>query len=159
MRQFCGYGLVHSSQAREFAVAVCDVLGHGGNAVAVRLLLETAAQETHVGQFRDPSPDGAGRGLCQVDAIAFVDVIQRTPEKDFALIKAAFGIDMRQVDHDDLDFSPLLSFIVCRLFYKRIPEAIPAAIDARGAYWKKYYNTYLGKGSVGEYVDNALRFL
>lgn len=159
MRPFCGYGLASSDQAGGFAAAACDVLGHGANGGAVIMLLETAAQETHLGQFRDPTPDGAGRGLCQIDFIGFIDVIQRSRAADLAAIKSCFGMDLTQVEHDDLDFSPLLSMIICRLFYKLIPESFPKDLAGRAAYWKKYYNTYRGKGSVDEYIHNANRYL
>ena len=158
MREFCGYGLVSPSQAREYAQAVCDVLGHGSRGGAVVMLLETAAQETHLGRYRDPTADGAGRGLCQCDLVAFVDVIRRARPADVLAVKTAFGINLAQVEHDDLDFSPLLAMIVCRLFYKLNPEPFPLDLAGRAAYWKKYYNTYLGKGTVTEYIENVSRF-
>lgn len=159
MREFVGYGLVNPNQAREYASAVCDVLGHGERGGATIMLLETAAQETHVGRYRDPTPNGAGRGLCQVDEIAFVDVVARSRDKNLGLISQAFGIDMAMVQHRDLDFSPLLSFIVCRLFYMLIPEPFPLDLAGRAQYWKTHYNTKLGKGTVDEYIHNVKRFL
>ena len=73
----CFYGLARRSHLREIIVAVCDVLGHGAGGHAVDLLLETAAQETHCGQLRDSTPNGAGRGIFQIDPIAFNDICQR----------------------------------------------------------------------------------
>jgi len=39
---------------------------------------------------------------------------------------------------------------MARVFYRRVKEALPDALDAPAlaAYWKKYYNTRLGKGTV-----------
>lgn len=158
MRDFCGYGLPSPSLAPAFAAAVCDVLGHGSKGGAVTMLLETAAQETHLGRYRDPTPDGAGRGLCQCDPIGFQDVLARARDVDVYAVQKYFGIDLRNTEHRHLDVSPLLAFVVCRLFYKLIPEPFPTNLPGRAAYWKKYYNTRAGKGSVGEYIENVKRF-
>lgn len=152
----CFYGLAKKSHLREIIVEVCNTLGHGGpNNCAVDLMLETAAQETHCGQLRDSTPNGAGRGIFQIDPIAFNDIIQRTRSADATMVFNQFAVDIKTVRHDALDHSPLLSAIFCRLFYKLIPEAIPATLAERAAYWKKYYNTELGAGSVGAYINNA----
>lgn len=39
---------------------------------------------------------------------------------------------------------------MCRLLYRRIKEPLPHERDVLGMarYWKRYYNTSLGKGSV-----------
>ena len=152
------YGLAQAQQVYQFARAVCDVLGHGANATAIQMLVETAAQETHGGRYRDPSPDGAGRGLCQLDLIAFQDVQQRTRNKDVEAVREAFGIVLAQVDHDDLDYSPMLSMVFARLFYRLIPDVFPVTVEGRAAYWKEHYNTVLGKGTVDEYIHNAAKY-
>ena len=45
-----------------------------------------------------------------------------------------------------------LAAAFCRLYYRRKPGAIPGTLPGRAAYWKKYYNTAGGKGSVDHYV-------
>lgn len=47
---------------------------------------------------------------------------------------------------------------VCRLHYYRIKEPIPVGIYAQAQYWKKYYNTELGKGTIEEYISNYNKF-
>ena len=42
----------------------------------------------------------------------------------------------------------------CRIYYRRQPGAIPKEIDDRAVYWKKYYNTEGGKGSVEHYLGS-----
>lgn len=155
---FCGYGLVRPEQASEFVHAVCDVLGHGSNGKAVQMLLETAAQETHLGRYRDPTANGAGRGLFQCDRIAFIDVQKRARQADVDAVRAAFGFDVRTLEHVQLDSSPLLAAVFCRLFYKLIPDLFPAHLPGRAAYWKRFYNTFDGKGTSEEYMRNAQRY-
>lgn len=152
------YGLARSGNVFECARAVCDVLGHGANGTAIFMLVETAAQETHGGRYRDPTPAGAGRGLCQVDEIAFVDVQQRTRERDRFAVRDAFGVDVLRAEHGWLDYSPLLSMIFCRLFYRLIPDEFPLTVEGRAEYWKRFYNTVAGKGTADEYIENARRY-
>lgn len=155
----CGYGLAKPSQARTFVQEVCDLLGHGSANQAVAMLLETAAQETHMGRYRDPTPNGAGRGLFQIDLVAFEDVQHRARDIDVFRVREAFGIDVRSVKHSDLDFSPLLAAIFCRLFYKLKPEPFPVTVIQRASYWKRHYNTFAGKGTEVDYVRNAETFM
>lgn len=153
-----GYGLVSHAQVKHFAQAVCNVLGCGEQNAAVYLLCETAAAETGFGTFSDPTPNGAGRGLMQCDELPFKDVIGRTKKADIAAIKREFDIDLKIVEWDDLNYSPLLAMIVARLHYKLCPGAIPQTMRGRAEYWKKYYNSVLGKGTVEHYVEAAKRF-
>lgn len=154
----CYYGLAKPAHVRDYARRVCDALGRGVANQAIAMLVETAAQETHCGRYRDPTPNGAGRGLTQIDLIAFQDVQRRTRPKDAMAVQEWFGVDIQRVRHDDLDFSPMLAMIWCRLFYKLIPEPFPDTVEGRALYYKKYYNTSLGKATPNEYVDNAKEF-
>jgi hypothetical protein len=151
------YGTTNSTQCAEIVEDVVRVLGGGAN--ARRLLLETAAQETHLGTYQDPTPYKAGTGVCQFDEIAFNGVVNRTRKRHRRAIREAFGVELHLVKYRELEFSPLLSFIFCRLKYKLIPEAIPETLSGRADYWKKHYNTAAGKGTANEYILNAERYL
>ena len=139
------YGLTNENQAREMVDAVVECLGGNGNAKL--LLLETMAQETRLGSYRDPSKDGAGRGITQFDKGIVVDTVTRARQSELDAVQETFGIDLYMVDWDDLDFAPLPCIILARLKYKRIPEEIPNTIEGRAGYWKKHYNSELGKGT------------
>ena len=43
----------------------------------------------------------------------------------------------------------------CRLHYRRVPSALPGNNDlkSQGEYWKKYYNSHLGKGTVKHFME------
>jgi hypothetical protein len=43
---------------------------------------------------------------------------------------------------------------MCRIHYLRKPDAIPITTEGQAAYWKKHYNTKLGKGTPEEYMKN-----
>lgn len=151
------YGVSDPVHLAVDAQVVCDVLGHGSG-YAVQLLLETACQETRLSTYRDRTDYSAGHGVCQFDRIGFVDVQQRTNPRLVQLIKDYFDVDIGEVEHRELEHSPLLSMIFCRLFYLLRPGAIPSSLEGRAAYWKKYFNTSAGKGSAAEYIDNWNRF-
>ncbi len=149
------YGISGPIEAVKLARMVCAVLGNGSNETAVQLLVETSQQETKLGAYRDPTPYSAGHGICQFDKIGFVDVRQRTRAAAARSIYKRFGVTLKQVEHRELEFSPMLSFIFCRLFYRLIPEPIPKTLAGRAAYWKKYYNTEKGAGTAEEYIHSA----
>lgn len=147
------YGLTDKAQAIAYAQAVCDVLGHGVNGCAVQLLVETAAAETLLGQFRDPSPYSAGTGLTQVDFGTFrwLQHKYQNHAKGKAILNA-FGIYLERVSYQELEISPLLSFIFCRLRYCVVPSSIPDTQSKRAKYWKRFYNSSMGKGTAIEYL-------
>lgn len=51
--------------------------------------------------------------------------------------------------------------IMARIRYRRVREPLPALNDWKGMalYWKKYYNTPQGDGTVQEFLANCKRFL
>lgn len=46
---------------------------------------------------------------------------------------------------------PLFSGVFARIRLYLVPAAIPNDIDGQAAYWKKYYNSAEGKGTVGDF--------
>jgi hypothetical protein len=148
------YGLTNPTQLFEVVEVVCRALGSVGG-LASELLLETAAQETNFGQYLDPTPRGAGRGVFQCDFIAFQDVQQRAKAADVKMVSRVFGFDLTRISHECLDLSPLAAAVFARLHYKLVRDAIPQTLDGRAAYWKRFYNTFAGKGTVDKYLASA----
>ena len=54
---------------------------------------------------------------------------------------------------DLLETNIAYAIIMCRLKYRRVPKKLPKTVAGMGNYWKKYYNTDLGKGDPKEFVD------
>jgi hypothetical protein len=153
------YGLKDAGHAKEIAQQVCEVLGHGKNLCAQNLLLETACVETNLGTYKDPTPNDAGFGLTQGDAIGVKDVTRRTRQKHRISIFNTFGFDIRELEAKDLKNCPIRAFVFTRCFYLLISEEIPAFLAGRARYWKKYYNTKLGKGTKKKYIEKAKLYL
>jgi hypothetical protein len=48
---------------------------------------------------------------------------------------------------------------MARVHYLRRPEPIPTDLTGQAEYWKKWYNTYLGAGTVEEYIENYKKYV
>lgn len=144
------YGLIKNCDIRNIAKEVCECLGGGDK--AVNLIVETAGAETNRGNVKDTTLY-AGMGLTQFDKLPFQDTKNRTSEKNKQQVKDYFGIDIDLVEWEDLRYSPLLALIFTRLKYKLVPDAIPDNIEDRAKYWKKWYNSTLGKGTIEHYLQ------
>lgn len=131
------YGLVSKQDARLYAEAVCDVIGHGKANAAVLLCVETAAAETLLGDYKDPTPTSAGTGLTQVDLGTFEWLRDKYKNSRYApVLLNQFGIDLSRTVYAELRTSPLMAMLFCRLRYLAVSESIPATREARAAYWK-----------------------
>lgn len=58
----------------------------------------------------------------------------------------------------NLKFNLAFSIFMCRMFYMRIKAPIPDTVQEQAQYWKKYYNTELGKGTVDNYIKKGKRY-
>ena len=82
----------------------------------------------------------------------FGDIQDRVKESDRKKIKIELGIDLDLIGWEHLRYNPLLCVLFTRLKYKKVPEEIPMSLEGRAKYWKKYYNTVAGKGTVEHYI-------
>jgi hypothetical protein len=146
------YGLIKKEHLEQIAETVCDVLGHGTNRTAIKLLMETAGAETNRGLTKDTSIN-AGMGITQIDRLPFKDIKDRCREVDKKALKIYLDIDIDLVEWEHLRYNPLLCMIFTRLKYKKIPDLIPDNAEDRADYWKIHYNTVAGKGTIKHYLD------
>ena len=62
-------------------------------------------------------------------------------------------------DEGTLEFCLLsnvgLQAALCRLHYRRVPSPLPKAdnLEAQAKYWKEFYNTKLGKGTIKHFIE------
>jgi hypothetical protein len=132
------------------------------------LLLGTAAQESNFRWRRQHGFDShSSRGafsLWQMEINSIKNSIKMINSKD-ALFDRCYGFfkDLNIVVPDNLEEILLflqtkegdaLGCVLCRLHYIRCPGFIPDTINGQAEYWKKYYNTYLGKGTTEQYLKN-----
>jgi hypothetical protein len=126
--------------------------------VAAReLLMFTAAAESELGRYLWQVPHGPAKGIFQMEEATEADLLnylERRPE-----LKAKVDLARTDMGDDDLIDSLPYQTMLARIFYWRKPEPLPDASDpyALGAYWKKHFNTYLGKGRIIDAVGKYLR--
>jgi hypothetical protein len=148
------YGLINEEEFFKIVKVVCDSLGYGANDNADELLTETAKAETRLGLMKDKTILNVGVGLMQFDKIGFEDTKQRSMKyKDKILDK--LKVDISKVELNHLAYNPFLSILFARLKYKLIPEEIPTTLEGRAKYWKRYYNTNAGAGTILHYLKNV----
>lgn len=149
------YGLsIYDDDLYTIALKVCYILD-GDNPYAERAALflkEISMAETHGGTYWDTTKY-AGMGITQIDKIGFKDTVKRTSEKGKTIILEKFGIDLDLCEWVELRHNPILCFIITRLFIMLRPNKIPPLIEDRAAYWKKWYNTTAGKGTIEHYIE------
>lgn len=134
---------------------------------AENLLLGTAAQESKMGHFLKQVGGGGvitgpAVGLYQMEPWVhddlwnnFLKFQQDLAEKVMELLAFAGG------KHDQLIWNLGYSTAIARCQYRRFPTALPAAADVPGlaAYWKKHWNTELGKGTVDQFIKSYTDFV
>jgi hypothetical protein len=139
-------------------IPACGLLALDG-ATPRNLLLGTAAQESggaYIAQF----PSGPALSYWEIEEATAIDVLarvkQRSPWRWVTMQRLLIpALDPIKQIATNMVYAAAL----CRLKYWLVEEALPAAHDvpALGAYWKQYYNTEYGAGTVAEFVDNFER--
>jgi hypothetical protein len=139
-----------------------------------RLLAGTAAAESLLKWRRQQPPSvfpwtslkGAW-GLWQTEHLAVGDSVKylrrRTDVQDAAVRFAPRmaeallleTLPLMQLIHDD----DAVAVTFARLHYLRVAEAVPDDLRGQAGYWKRYYNTRLGKGTVEGYMDKFTRYV
>lgn len=132
---------------------------------AVNLLLGTCAQESAMGHYLIQQNIGfkGGIGIYQMQKLSYDDIWNRKINDNVALkarIRLMLGYEGKP-PAERMATDLKLATVMARLFYAVIPDPLPAADDIRGmaAYWKKYYNTSFGRGTIDEFVTNYAKYI
>jgi hypothetical protein len=127
---------------------------------AENLLVGTIAIESGGRRLRQAG-GGPARGLYQIEPATHDDVwenyLEHKPKlsgRVALLMTSWFAAGKGDADHRELDGNLFYSTAIVRIIYLRVPEVLPHADDiaALAVYWKKYYNTPLGKGDPAEFL-------
>ena len=134
------------------------------------LLMFTAANESHLGQYR-MQINGPARGIFQCEGNTFNDIynnfLRYHPDLE-AKINALAPIQSQEAlkqggsPHvDDLINDDAYAIAICRAHYRRIGPPIPNAndIEAIWAYYKKWYNSYLGAATHDAAIQNYTNYV
>ncbi|MCB5464575.1 hypothetical protein [Vibrio lentus] len=138
---------------------------------AEQLILGTIAQESRAKYLRQFN-NGPARGLIQMEPATHKDIymnylfyrddLANKMEQFLTVDEINFGSELSRdeaieyVADSSLVFNLAYQVAMCRVHYLRTPEALPGAYDlgSMAEYWKKYYNTELGAGTVEEFIEH-----
>ena len=125
------------------------------------MLRRIAISESNDGLDSNTFRTGSYGGIWQVDQIQFLETKDISKHakglpKIHQKIEEKFGIKWRDVVWQDLR-KPLYSAIAGRISLYLKNETIPKDLNAQANYWKKHYNTNLGKGKVQEFIERVNR--
>lgn len=137
---------------------------HMHSDAAEELLMLTCATESHLANYLVQMNSRAAKGIYQMERLPFDEVfelvIPRLNNKQKQTL-LNYHINKEEASHDRLIWDLKFATIMCRLQYWRFHERLPHADNITGlaTYWKKYWNTLAGKGSVAGALMNYKRFV
>ena len=118
------------------------------------LLMGTAAMESDLGTYVKQFGEGPALGIFQMEPNTYKDIwvnylyYNSKMEDKMTMIGGACV-------PEEMIYDLRHATAMVRIHYLRVPEALPEHGDIKGyaKYWKQYYNTPLGAGTVNEFVE------
>jgi hypothetical protein len=116
-------------------------------------MLGIAAQESKLRYLRQLN-GGPARGLFQCEPKTERDLWKYIHARPDIAAVIEQRCNLKDPDVVHLECNLPYQVLLCRVYLLRIAEALPAELDVQGQarYWKKYYNTERGRGTVEEYI-------
>jgi hypothetical protein len=139
-------GMIDKGQLRDLITRVLQDADLYSDS-AVELLMLTAAVESKLGTYIK-QVKGPALGVFQMEPATYEDIWA-----NFLSYKP--GVERRlyiEQGGEQLEYDIRHAILMARIHYLRVKSPLPAAddVDALAAYWKTYYNTHLGKGTVAK---------
>ena len=127
---------------------------------AENLVLGTGAHESCGWKYRKQLGNGPALGLFQMEPATFNDIVKNYLKyhpniaekiKLISRVSVLSAIDLINNDR--------LAICMCRVHYLRVKYKLPTSVIRYAAYWKLFYNTRKGKGTIKEFVDNYKAYI
>jgi hypothetical protein len=134
---------------------------------ATNLLLGTAAVETELGKYLHQI-NGPALGVYQPEPnnpkSGHDLVINWLTKRKSTLFDKVWSLRSQNPSistEEELRFNLYYQTAIARCLYYAVPKPLPKANDIKGLaiYWKKYYNTFRGKGTVEKFVNAYNRYV
>ena len=130
---------------------------------AMELIYNTGLVESKYKYLMQKGGDNIARGFYQCEPWVAVSVCENYLQFRKPLMKKIAklcyldikyftnpkGFDWKQI----LTTNITAQIIFCRLHYWRVPKPLPKTIEDQASYWKKFYNTEKGKGSINHFLE------
>lgn len=128
------------------------------------LLMATAAQETHIGEYL-AQEKGPALGIYQMEPATLHDLFDnylnasQQQNVHWAPVLTAFRAPGGMYDFSQLPWNMAYATVLARINYFRVREALP--VNSRAGLWyyyKKYWNTSMGAATQDEFVANLDKY-
>ena len=127
---------------------------------SVELLLGTCAQESSFGKYNRQLFGGPALGVFQMEPNTFNDIVNNFLKGKKKLYYAILSIcGLNEYKPEYLVDNNAFAICMARIHYLRVKEKIPTDLGGWAYYWKKYYNTFKGKGKIEEFVSNYNKYV
>lgn len=130
---------------------------------AVALILRTGLVESRYEYLMQVGGSNIARGFFQCEPSTAIDICKNYLSYRKDLMKKvadACYLDLEYFTNPTasnwrsiLTTNIAAQIIMCRLHYRRVPKALPKTLDGQARYWKKWYNTPEGKGTIEHFKD------
>lgn len=147
--------MINATQVRELVVRPVLKEAELWSHASENLVMGTGFVES---RFEHIKQRGGGPALSfwqvEPDTYRWVTYRARNDEARYPAVLRALGMEAFPANPEHMIGNMELALLICRLKYWYIPEALPEPFDigALAKYWKKYYNTEEGRGSVQQFV-------
>ena len=122
---------------------------------AVRLLYGTAIHESD-GFKRITQYSGPALSYYQIEPATLHDLYENYLKFRPELLNMLDRFKGSALSQDDaLRMNMAYATAAARLHYYRVKDKLPENVQEDAHYWKKYYNTLYGKGTVEKYLDDV----
>jgi len=120
---------------------------------AYNLVFETGMAESGYRALEGYGEGNPAVSFWQIEPATVRDIWENYISYRKPMIEAVYRLGLIEDKKVFSVFSNIaLASAFCRIHYRRMPGAIPNNMPERATYWKKFYNTYKGKGTVDHYV-------
>lgn len=118
----------------------------------------TIAQESAMGKYLVQLGNGPALGICQMEPATHKDIWDNYLRYRQNIVKKLLDFTVDRTE-SELIWNLKYSVAMCRIHYLRVPEKIPNNLEGWARYWKRSYNSHLGKGTEQEFIDNYQRYV
>ena len=122
---------------------------------AVDLVYKTGNAETGYRHLKQMG-GGPAIGFWQVEPATLIDIMDNYVNYRPELLKGLISLGYNQSNIETRVMGNIaLQAVFCRLKYKRDKYPLPKSDDlkAQAKYWKRVYNTRLGKGTIEHFME------
>ena len=163
------FDMINISQMKNLVADTCSKLGDKyASEDAVNLVLATGIVESRY-EYIKQMGNGPARSFWQVEPKTAIDNLQHYLKHRPSLMQKCAEATLVDIKHwqnydenlweEILEKNIAAGIIHARIKYWRVPKKMPTSVEGQANYWKKYYNSELGVGSVEHYIELVDKYL